>query len=103
MSIVLMKAFSSSAVQQALRRHLHVGIANERGDEAPRGPAVDPHADPAARTDVRRDEKALRIGRDEVLLSTERRRQPDGEPIRAVMMVVERGEHLAADTPGGFA
>src|SRR5204863_1778507 len=83
--------------------HLDVGIAHERRDEAPGRPAVDPHADPPAMTDVRRDEEALRIRRDEVLLVAERRRQPDGQAIRAVMMVVELGEHLAAGAPGGFA
>jgi hypothetical protein len=73
------------------------------GDLRPRDPAIEPHAGPAERPDVRRHEVRVRLALDEHALHLGRRAQPHRDPVRAVMVIVERGELLASDEPAGRA
>jgi hypothetical protein len=66
-------------------------------------PPIDPHTDPAALPDVGRPEEALGIREDHRLLLTERRGQPYGEVLGAVMVIVELGEQPSAYAPRGLA
>jgi hypothetical protein len=78
-------------------------LLDQGGHLRPVGPAIDSHADPATRADVRRAEEARRVGEDHRFLLAERRRQPHGQVVGTVMVIVELGEELASHAPRGLA
>src|SRR5215475_8565409 len=85
------------------RRHLAIGLLDQRRHELPIGAPVDAHAHPAAPADVGRAEEALGVEEDERFLLAQRRGQPHREVIGAVVMVVELREELALHAPGRLA
>jgi hypothetical protein len=76
-----------------------VGALDQRRDLRPRQRAVEPHADPAARGDIGRQEVAVRIAVDEHALHAVGRIAPQREPAVVVVIVGEGDELFAADKP----
>jgi uncharacterized protein YndB with AHSA1/START domain len=84
------EATQPSAVEfgeQPLGGDLAVGVLDDRGDLAPVGAPVQPHAEPAAVAHIRRAEEAFRLFVDEHLLRARWRGAPDTEDPVAVMVV----------------
>src|SRR3954447_25238262 len=65
--------------EEALRGHPPIGVADDLRDLVPVGVTVDADPAPAAVADVRRTEVAVRVGGEQFLLGTGRRRAPEGE------------------------
>ncbi len=85
------------------RRNVRVSVTDEPRHLGPIGAPVDPDADPAAVSDVRRHEETVRVGLDQQRLHAHLRGQPDREVVGTMVMVVELGEEPAADPPGRLA
>src|SRR5215217_462980 len=94
----------AEAVHERLGRHGDVGVLDRARDRVPVQAAIEPHADPAPMTDVRRDEVELRLRLDEPALEPVRRRAPEREAAVAVVVVeVHHERALAADEERGRA
>src|SRR3979490_679796 len=75
---------------------LRVGVLDDAGELVPVASAVEPDAEPAAMTDVRRHEEALPVGFHHHRLATLGRGAPDREAAVAVMVGKHHQERLLA-------
>src|SRR6476646_9934032 len=81
---------------QALGRNLAEGVVDDAGDLVPVDVDVEPHTDPASRTDVRGYEEPPGLLVDERRLHAGRRTAPDRQPTVALVVVEEHHERLLA-------
>src|SRR5437588_4993595 len=80
-------SFAVSRRRDELRRsHLGPGVFTDPGELVPVEAAVEPHAEPPAVADVRRDEEPLRVGLDEHALHPVGSGAPDREAPVAVVV-----------------